>query len=257
MELQNKLPSLQSTALFFFAHQDDEVGVFQKIIDEQSKGQRVICVYMTDGGKSMLVRNRESLVVLGELGVPEKDVIFAGQVLSIPDGDLHEHLETAADWIIKWLMNSPVVSAIYLPAWEGGHPDHDALHAIGVIVAEKFKLLGVTKQFPLYNGYNCEGPFFRVMKPLEMNGEVELIKVTWSNRLRFLRYCLSYPSQKITWIGLFPFFLCHYLFYGTQMLQAVSSDRIGQRPHNGRLYYERRKFSTWEKISNRLSEYKQ
>ena len=190
-----------------------------------------------------------------KLGVQERDIFFAGQMLSIPDGGLFDHLNLATDWIANWLTRYPLVRAIYLPAWEGGHHDHDALHAIGVIVAEESDLMGTVKQFPLYNGFNCSGQLFRVLSPLAMNGDVEVIKMSWANRLRFLYYCLSYPSQAITWIGLFPFVLLHYIFYGTQVLQTVSKDRIRQRPHGGPLYYERRQFFTWEKMVHRLSTY--
>ena len=46
--------TFQTNALFLFAHQDDEVGVFQKILDEQRLGRRIVCAYFTDGvsGKS-------------------------------------------------------------------------------------------------------------------------------------------------------------------------------------------------------------
>jgi LmbE family N-acetylglucosaminyl deacetylase len=247
---------VQPSALFLFAHQDDEFGVFQKIIDEQLNGRRVLCAYLTDGafeGQSSMRRNRESLVVLTKLGVQEEDIFFTGHALSIPDGSLPDHLKKASDWIANWMNRYPMVTAIYLPAWEGGHHDHDALHAMGVIVAEEAGLIKVVRQFPLYNGYKCGGPIFRVLLPLPMNGDIERKKIPWINRLQFLRYCLSYPSQMTTWLGLFPFALLHYVFYGTQVLQAVSRERIGYRPHSGLLYYERRGFSTWEKMSNTLA----
>jgi LmbE family N-acetylglucosaminyl deacetylase len=253
--LRNR-PSVHPSALFLFAHQDDEFGVYQKIIDEQHNGRRVFCTYLTDGvfqGKSSLQRNRESLAVLTQLGVHEEDIFFAGHSLSIPDGGLPEYLPTAIDWLVNWFTQCQTVASIYLPAWEGGHHDHDALHAIGVMAAQKTGQMKVVKQFPLYNAYKCRGPLFRVLLPLSMNGELEMTKVPWANRLRFLRYCLSYPSQTITWIGLFPFVLLHFIFSGTQVLQAVSLERIHQRPHSGSLYYENRNFYTWKKMLNRLS----
>lgn len=246
---------VQPSALFLFAHQDDEFGVFQKIMDEQRHGRRVFCAYLTDGafeGKSSLRRNRESLAVLTKLGVQEEDIFFAGHTLSIPDGSLPDHLKIASEWIASWLTRYPMVTAIYLPAWEGGHHDHDALHAMGVIVGEEAGLIKVVRQFPLYNGYKCGGPLFRVLLPLPMNGDIERKKIPWINRLRFLRYCLSYPSQATTWVGLLPFVLLHYVFYGTQVLQTVSRERIRYRPHSGYLYYEKRQFCTWEKMSARL-----
>jgi hypothetical protein len=246
---------VQPSALFLFAHQDDEFGIFQKIMDEQRHGRRVFCAYLTDGafeGQSSVRRNSESLAVLTKLGVQEEDIFFAGHALSIPDGSLPDHLKKASDWISNWLNRCPNVKAIYLPTWEGGHHDHDALHAMGVIVAEEASLIKVVRQFPLYNGYKCGGPLFRVLLPLPMNGDIEIKQIPWINRLRFLRYCLSYPSQMSTWLGLFPFVLLHYFFYGTQVLQTVSRERIRHRPHSGSLYYERRGFFTWEKLLDRL-----
>ena len=247
--------STQPSALFLFAHQDDEFGIFQKIIDEKSNGRRVFCAYLTDGafaGQSSLRRNRESLAVLIHLGVREEDIFFAGQTLSIPDGGLLDRLDLAFEWLCNWLSHHHMVSAIYLPSWEGGHQDHDALHALGVIAADEAGLMKHVKQFPLYNGYKCTGPLFRVFLPLSKNGEVEMTKIQWATRFQFLRYCLSYPSQFTTWVGLFPFVMFHFIFYGTQALQLVSRERLYQRPHSGTLYYERRQFYTWEKMSEKL-----
>jgi LmbE family N-acetylglucosaminyl deacetylase len=251
-----ELAMTSPVVLFLFAHQDDEFGIFQKIIVEQSMGRRVLCAYLTDGatpGKLSMRRNLESLAVLTHLGVREEDIFFVGQSLLIPDGGLLDHLELAIEWIGNWVDHFQMVSAIYLPAWEGGHHDHDSLHALGVIVAEKAGLMEIVRQFPLYNGYKCVGPLFRVLLPLAMNGDVEIQKIPWASRLRFLRYCLSYPSQVITWVGLLPFVFLHYFFYGTQVLQKVSLERLRHRPHSGLLYYERRRFCTWEKMTNRLS----
>lgn len=250
--------SAQPVALFLFAHQDDEFGVFQKILDERQKGHRVCCAYLTDGvsnGVSSPRRNRESLSVLMQLGVQEQDVFFMGNELSIPDAELPEHLETAANWIRDWLSGFSQVATICVPAWEGGHHDHDALHAITVTISDKNGLLECVRQFSLYNGYGCVGPLFRVCVPLPLNGEIENIGIPWGNRFRFLRYCLSYPSQTKTWIGLFPFVMFHYLFSGKQVLQPVSVDRIQNRPHEGQLYYEKRGFSTWEDMTTHLSQW--
>ena len=245
------LPFLKPVALFLFAHQDDEVGVFQKILDEIRLGNRVVCSYFTDGvlnGQSSSRRNKESLAVLTRLGVICDDIYFTGNLLSIPDASLPEHSEKAITWLVNWLDEFDSVTSIYLPAWEGGHHDHDALHAIGVMVAISTGHFNIVKQFPLYNAHQCVAPFFRVLHPLNANGALEVVKIPWSNRIRFLRYCLSYPSQFRTWIGLFPFFVLHYFFWGTQVLQSVSLERVRLRPHAGSLYYENRNFYTWEKM---------
>jgi len=250
------MPAARPAALFLLAHQDDEFGVFQAISDEVTLGRQVCCAYLTRepvrrGG--MRHRNEESLAVLKQLGVAAADVYFAGDLLAMDDGCLPAHVRTAADWIRDWLLASQELAAVYVPAWEGGHPDHDALHAITASVALNLELLGRVRQFPLYNGYRCHGAWFRVLLPLPMNGATEERPIAWRSRLRFLVHCLSYPSQAKTWFGLFPFVFLHYLFFGTQSLQRVSLERLGQRPHDGALYYERRQFCTWEQMTRSLA----
>jgi hypothetical protein len=89
-----------------------------------------------------------------------------------------------------------------------------------------------------------------------MNGAVEEIRIPWKNRLRFLHYCLCYPSQAMTWMGLFPFAVFHYLVSGKQALQFVSLEKISCRPHEDALYYEKRGFFTWEKMVVCLDEWR-
>lgn len=247
-------------ALFLFAHQDDECGIFQTIYSELASGSIVNCCYFTSGtpdGLNADLRNLESQNVLLSLGVEISNIHFIGSEFSIPDGNLIDHIQLAYEWTLAFLKKKNDPIKIYLPAWEGGHPDHDALHAAGVIAAEKVGLINSALQYPLYNGSICYGPLFRTLLPLTENGDVKSTRIPIKNRLRFLGLCLRYPSQFKTWIGLFPFFLLHYFFWGTQDLQGVSLDRLNQKPHTGSLYYERRKFSTWSLLSGKLNLFKQ
>ena len=61
----------------------------------------------------------------------------------------------------------------YVPAWEGGHPDHDALNAATLIARKRINQEDIKiYQFSLYNAYRCRKPFFRVSYPLKKNGDV-------------------------------------------------------------------------------------
>lgn len=249
--------TLKACAVFLFAHQDDETAVFQKILDELNCGRHVQCVFLTTGvakGGNASQRNNESITVLTKLGVQRDDIYFVGDLVGISDGDLLNNMPQAVSWLEAWMLQLPQIDRLYIPAWEGGHPDHDALHAIGVIEGKKNQLLTITRQYSLYNGYRCSGPLFRTFMPLPENGAVEKTKVSWMNRVRFLGYCLRYPSQRKTWLGLFPMMLLHYMIWGTQNLQPVSFQRLSERPHPGRLYYERRAFSTYEKVSLKITQ---
>lgn len=245
--------SNRPVALFLFAHQDDEFGVFHVIEECRRRGQHVVCAYFTRGANgTALRRNAESTQVLGRLGVGPENIVFAGDQLGIDDTSLYTSLDRADVWITRWFSSFDNVENIYVTAWEGGHHDHDALHALTVRVAHRLGLVGRVRQYSLYNRYRRPGPLFRVLTPLAANGPVQASRIPLLRRLAYLRFCLQYPSQPITWIGLFPFVLLHYLLRGTQTLQAVSLDRIKEKPHAGTLYYEHRKFCSWERLQERL-----
>ena len=242
---------MQTVSLFLFAHQDDEFGVFRHIQVARDAGHRVCCAYLTTGvteGTSSKVRDEESVKVLARLGVNFKDIYFAGTVLAIPDGQLVRNLDKAMTWIYNWICSFHSSSPIFLPAWEGGHPDHDALHAATLTAMSGCHRFERLRQFSLYNGYGCWGPLFRVLKPLPFNGKIERSLIPWRLRFQFLRYCLSYPSQTKSWLGLLPFVFMHYFLIGTESVQTVSMLRLRERPHDGTLYYERRHFSTWSEV---------
>lgn len=243
-----------NTRLFVFAHQDDEFGVFQCIKQAVQEGEHVYCAYLTDGGPHRVQRNRESLYVLAQLGVHASHVFFAGETLGIKDGFLEQHLLIAAAWVKNWFSKYTSITSIYIAAWEGGHPDHDALHALTLYVANQVNLLQYVWQFPLYNNHACRGHFFKVLSPLLKNGIPRQRLIPWRNRLHFLRLCLCYPSQAKTWLGLLPFVMHRYLFHGTELTQPVSLKRLLTPPHEGTLYYEKRGFSSWKSLNKRVQE---
>ena len=243
--------------LFLFAHQDDEFGVFHMIDESRRQGRRVVCAYLTRGVNGLaLQRNRESLRVLAKQGVSMQDVMFAGDHLRIDDAKLHLSLDAAATWISEWITSYPEINRIYVTAWEGGHHDHDILHALTACITHRLGLLGKVRQFALYNHDRCPGPLFRVLSPLKSNGPVDFYRVKLSKRLTYLGLCLQYPSQRKTWIGLFPFVLLHYLLDGRQALQRISMERLDQRPHSGTLYYEQRGFFDWERMTSALQQWR-
>lgn len=242
-------------ALFLFAHQDDEFGVFHTIEHCVRQRMAVRCAYLTHGANgSAARRNAESLAVLARLGVTAGQVRFAGDELGIGDASLARRLDAAGDWLAAWLAATPpqagAIALIVGPAWEGGHHDHDALHFLMTQLAARAGLLPRVRQHALYHAHRCPAPWFRVLSPLAANGAVDSQRMPWRARLRYLRLCLSYPSQWRTWIGLFPFVLLRHLLHGRQQLQAVTLARLDQRPHGGPLYYEQRRFYRWEQLQH-------
>lgn len=238
------------SAIFLFPHQDDEVGILQKIVDEIKEGSEVFCLYFTRASNSHKnsIRNSESLNVLMSYGVKKENIIFVGQMLDIEDKKLHQHVLTTKHWLDSWFISHSYISNIYVPAWEGGHPDHDCLNAVAATFLNNSRLKGNVWQFPLYNARNCPPYLYRIQSPLTENGEITKTSIGFKNRIRFIRSCLGYPSEVSAWIGLFPFFFFNYLILGKQNLQLIKSSQFGVRPHDGRLYYEIRKFGAWEQV---------
>lgn len=258
------MPTNPQRALFLFAHQDDEYGVYGAIADCVQRGLAVQCAYFTRGAGALAQqRNQESLAVLARLGVPASAVSFAGDQLDIADASLPRQLHAAGQWLEQWLLQgqetehaAASIDSIYVTAWEGGHHDHDALHALTCEIAAYHGLLAQVRQYALYNALGCPAPLFRVLSPLALNGAVTRQRLSWRQRWQHLRLCLMYPSQRTTWIGLFPFVLLHYLRHGQQQLQGVALARLNQRPHQGALYYENRRFYRWEQLQQDLAQWR-
>ena len=255
---EKRYKDYRNSAFFLFAHQDDETGVFQLISDELRAGLEVHCFYLTSGsftGLASRQRNQESLNVLLDLGVKKSNIHFAGSESQIPDCSLVDYLDFVFQYIGSNLKLSSPESRMYIPAWEAGHPDHDALHVAAVAAAKENGFLSRTYQYALYNGYKCFGPVFRVLSPLEENGRIFKTSISVLNRMKFLSYCLRYPSQLKSWIGLFPFFLFHYLFCGYQTWQPVSIKRVFELPHKGELYFVRRGFANKANFYSKINQF--
>ena len=242
---------VKNSVIFLFSHQDDEVGVLQKIVDAINDGKEVFCLYFTraSSDRKNSLRNTESINVLSSYGVKKDNILFVGHTLGIEDQSLHKHILKANSWLKKWLACHDNVASIYVSAWEGGHPDHDCLNAIAAVLSIKEPYKGKIWQFPLYNSKNCPKYFYRTQYPLHENGEIKKTPINFINRFRFLKSCLGYPSELSAWIGLFPFFLFNYLVIGQQIIQPIQLSRIHSRPHNGVLYYEVRNFAQWADVS--------
>ncbi|MCP3669836.1 MAG: PIG-L family deacetylase [Gammaproteobacteria bacterium] len=239
--------------IFLFAHQDDECFAFQIIANELEAERDVWCVYFTDGDakSKSSQRNVESIRVLTGMGVSDTRILFVGERLGIRDGELLSSLSLCESGMREILSMVQNVGAVYVPAWEGGHPDHDALHFVAATVIEKAGMLDRLFQFSLYNANKLPKPLFRVMSPLENNGDVLKAAIPFAQRWRHACNCFRYPTQWISWFDLFPLAAFSYLS-GQQYFQLVGMERLGSRPHEGALYYEVRGLANWDNVKQDL-----
>ena len=245
--------------LFVFAHQDDEFSASVPLARHVRAGDAVHCVYLTNGETPVAtcaVRNAESLTALQSLGVLEANISFIGTEIAIPDGGLYERLADAdralAAYVITQLGGS--VDALYLLGWEGGHHDHDAAHLLGLALARDLHLLERTRQLPVYHGQGVSGKLFRTLVPLRgLSGEA--LRLTIGEGLRAATLARLYPSQRKTWIGLFPEAFIRYVLLRRMYLLHVDLRAIEQRPHAGTLLYERMGRVSYERFRTTVSSF--
>jgi N-acetylglucosamine malate deacetylase 1 len=232
-------------ALFVLAHPDDEFFCTAFLSDEILAGSEVHCAYLTDGaygGQSAQRRIDETLSVLARYGVNSTRVHFIGAERGVADGALAQQMSAAWQALRSAVPRAP--TRIYTTAWEGGHQDHDACHAVALRMAKECGCSDV-RQFALYNGYGTRH-LFRVMTPMPGNGPSELRYVSLREIARMLMNAFAYPSQWKTWLGLFPFAAWHLLRMRSIGWQRTSDVRIAERPHAGPLLYERRGRARYE-----------
>lgn len=243
---------------FLLPHQDDEFGVFYLIESIVERGESAVCFFMTDGGfggGDPATRDAESRHVLGALGVPTSDICFLGSNHGLPDGDLVSHLPDALSHLIKAAEVYGSPDFVYVPAWEGGHQDHDATHVLGIVAAEFWGARDRLRQFPLYTADRCGLWPYRVLTPIVKNGPAEAMPIPAARWMHYLRLCLSYRSQRKTFAGLLPLMAAHYALRSVQNLQEVSSSRVRERPHDGILLYERFRKTSFEDFKNPVSSF--
>ena len=171
--------------LFLLAHHDDEVFCAGRLRRALAGGGRVHLLWATAGGLAPARRRvAEGVRVLETLGLPG----HAGSDLHLADQHAVEHVAAiaAAVALIVDDASPPDASAgdaardevgaaratgvdaqatattVYVPAYEGGHPDHDAVNLAAARAAASRPGLRVV-EFPLYR----RGPFgLTVASPL-------------------------------------------------------------------------------------------
>lgn len=245
--------------VFLLPHQDDEIGVFHAI-DEGVKAKRPqLIVYVTDGAwqrTSAATRNAESMAVLSRLGVPQDRVWFLGQERNVANQALRFHLEEVHAELRSRISCGPEVTAIYTPAWEGGHPDHDATALLAVALARSLGMVDRVRQFPLYSAYQCRWRPYTVFTPIREAAPTIEHRIPVNRRIEHLALCRMYRSQVKAMAGLLPFILAHYAFKGVQRHQQLEVSTTTIRPHAGALFFERRGWLLWEQFERDIAAFR-
>lgn len=220
------------------AHFDDEYCALPLIRQRAAAGLDQRFLFVADYATRELaaVRYAETRALLSHLGVPPEHVLHVGPGTGALDGAVHRRLDAAFEAVGAAVEAIGEVDRFIVPAWEGGHMDHDMC---ALIACELAKARGApVEQFSLYNGKGLGGPFFHGASPLPENGpvtKVPLRAADWRGWMGAVRF---FPSQAKTWAGLWPAMFWTYAKRGFGY-QQLDARRIGERPHAGSLFYER------------------
>ena len=248
--------------LFLLPHQDDEFGAFFLIDTSLSLGRTPIIIFLTNGAYGRATadqRNAESSKVLTQLGVASERIWYLGTSKAIEDQGLAENLMTVFDAILAALNQNGdplAINSTYAPSWEGGHPDHDAAALLAVAIGRALGRESHVYQFPLYNSSNKVFFPYTALNPIAEAGSVKEFIIPATRRLKYLKLCMEYKSQRKTFIGLLPFIFIHYIARGTQQIQALTSATTSDRPHRGPLLYERRGWQTQSEFEQKVAAFR-
>lgn len=242
--------------LVVFAHPDDEFAVFPWLERAVREGAQVHAVWLTDGGwggQDIERRQRESIRVLQSIGLREENMHFLGADLGVPDGGLHLSLGSASSALLD-LAERVAATELMAPAWEGGHQDHDAAHLAAQAVNAGCGVVGF--EYSLYHGFGLPGALFTVLSLIPRVDPVEVIQTTLRERVSYVVHCLRYRSQWKSFVGLLPLYAWRLRSARAFMRRPMRHELTLQRPHEGRLLYERRSGLAWEDFASATVAYR-
>ena len=226
------------TTVHVFAHFDDEFCAWPLIRQARAEGREQRFVHLVDYRTPRLAARRlgETMSFLRAHGFGPETEIHLGGGTGWLDGQLYRHAAPAYE-ALKAAIPGPV-ERVVCPAWEGGHPDHDICAAMAVKLAAERGGAPVD-QVALYQGKDLPWILYRAAMPLAENGPSTAIRMSAGEWAHWLAQVRLFPSQLKSWTGLIPAMAASYALQGAFRYQRLDPRRIGQRPHDGSLLYER------------------
>ncbi len=245
-------------ALFLLAHHDDEVFCAGRLRSALTGGADVRLLWATAGGLAPARRRiAEGARALRALGLPPG----AGRDLALPDQHAAEHVDAIAAALVLLIdqaagghhgdqaqgrdaqqgATTGVAGdslTVYVAAYEGGHPDHDAVNAAAALAAHRRPGLRVV-EYPLYR----RGAFgLTVQAPTPAAGtspaRYEVLPLSAADRA--LRRALARANASQLAPSLVPLLaLARLAGRGrAEPARPLPAHDYTRPPHNGRLLYE-------------------
>lgn len=242
------------TKIFLLAHQDDEIAIFNHIKNSLQSNNKTLIIYATNGRikkkeNSEIIEKREleSSYVLRKIGVKKKNIIFLGKKLNINSYELHLNLDIVYKKLNSLIKKIQGKIIIYTNSWEGGNMDHDSCYIITLKLMSKFPRVIKAFQFAMYNSNKMLLKFYKAFSPIKNNGPLVKLDINFKEKIKFICLLFSYKSQLKIWIGLYPFLILNILSNNYGYLQQIKRKKLLKKPHGNELWYEKRKFGSYNK----------
>ena len=212
-------------ALFVMAHPDDEFGIFGRLLQLRDQGAELWCVW-TIGGNA--VRDAEATRAMADVGIPESRLRF----LRVGGLGTAQSVGQAVQELSGFLAAHPC-DEIYVPAFEGGHAQHDLSHFAAVQSAERAAAASRVYEYPLYNLAGGRINLFRLPP-----GTAPVSGITLDpQRVAYLRGLTRYyPSQRHITEGFLRFM--PYSWQSQPRWRAVAARDYSVPPYPGLLWHD-------------------
>jgi len=218
--------------LILAAHPDDEVVACAAAIGRaRQKGAEIFVFYLTNGCIARTAlwpwqRKHYVAKVLRRFAEAEQtarllNVAPAGWS-SRPARHLWRNLQAVFDEV-KQTIATHGIDQIWVPAFEGGHADHDALNAVGKKLSAQVKVL----EFAEYNFANGKNNSHEFLDP---NGTEQTILLTREEQKKKHEALKTYASEQQN---------LNYVKVERECYRPLNAYDYTKPPHKGKLWYAR------------------
>ncbi len=234
----NDVPDSLKSALFVFAHQDDEVFIVTRIVEHLRQNDSVTCIWLSKsyfrGEKYKEKRISESKSALKLLGIKSHNLFF----LDLPDGETQNHIPEII-MKLKPLISMVDPDVVYVPAFELGHIDHDITNFTTVQSIKELAMNPSIYEFPLYNVYHTSKiiPFKVRQLPDSLNTCCRILTKDEFNNV--LNFWYLYPSQYYPLDPFIRYTVGYRKAFGIEYYRKVPDYNYLEKPFEADAAYER------------------
>jgi LmbE family N-acetylglucosaminyl deacetylase len=238
INLQNQYYLFSGKVLLVVAHQDDEAFIVSRLHQHLKENDTIRIVWTAQSSQLSKeyseMRKIESIKAMSLLGIDSSCCVFLNYV----DGETHNVLQKILD-TLQIIISEYKPSTIYIPAFEGGHIDHDIVNFAVATIVKKMNDKPHVIEFPLYSAYSTGGilPYKMRSYPAEALTFVRLVTDKEFNIV--IKVWEVYQSQKFPFEVYMDIVDGREKVFGYEYLRILGQYDYEKRPWNQNIAYER------------------